>query len=372
MDYIEQFRAAMCAAGLEPPAMIEADGQLHSFSTNGKPQDDAGRYILHMDNIPAGFFCCHRAGISQYWRADIDRRLSPQEEAVHRTRMDSIKANAAKRHAEAAIKASRIWENAQPASADHPYAVSKSISIDGLRSHYDALVIPVRDANGALCSLQFITPDRNKKFLTGGRVSGCFHLIGEPGGAICIAEGFATGASVNAATGYAVAVAFNAGNLLPVAISLREKVANERIILCSDLDQSGGGQAKAHEAAKAVGGIVALPDFTADELAREKPPSDFNDLAALRGPEAVAACLRRATVPHTNDSLAAAAAGAGEAESGMPADTQAETPASNVLDFDAAVARLAALKAHEYDRIRALEAKKLRVRTATLDDAVAG
>jgi hypothetical protein len=35
---------------------------------------------------------------------------------------------------------------------------------------------------------------------------------------LCIAEGYATGASIHVATGYAVAVAFDAGNLLHVAL----------------------------------------------------------------------------------------------------------------------------------------------------------
>ena len=53
-------------------------------------------------------------------------------------------------------------------------------------------------------------------------MSGCYLLIGKPDGALCIVEGYATGASIREAAGYAVAVAFNAGNLLPVARTLRE------------------------------------------------------------------------------------------------------------------------------------------------------
>jgi putative DNA primase/helicase len=72
-----------------------------------------------------------------------------------------------------------------------------------------------------LHSLQFIGPEGDKRFLSGGRVSGCYLLIGKPDVTLCIAEGYATGASIHEAAGCAVAVAFNAGNLLPVARTLR-------------------------------------------------------------------------------------------------------------------------------------------------------
>lgn len=290
-DAVAQFHDAMASAGITLPPKIEADGKLRRFATNGKAGDDSGWYILHPDGIPAGSFGCWRAGETHTWRADIGRELTPAENSAHRKRMEAINAardaDKVRRHAEAAIKAAGIWDRAQPACTDHPYAVRKGVPGDGLRLYGAALVVPLRDSDGALCSLQFIEPEGGKKFLTGGRVKGCFHLTGEPGATLCIAEGWATGASIHAATGLAVAVAFNAGNLEPVALALRAKYPEAKIIICGDADQSGVGQAKALEAANAVGGSLALPEFTPDELANDHPPSDFNDLAALRGPDTV-------------------------------------------------------------------------------------
>lgn len=357
-DVVEQFREqAMRAAGLALPAKIEADGELHRFPTNGKHSDDSGWYILHTDGVPAGIFGCWRAGVSHPWRADIGRELTPAEKQTHRKQLDAInaahKAEAIKRHTEAATKAAGIWERAQQASPDHPYAARKGVSVDGLREHKGLLVIPMRDANGALFSLQFIGPDGGKKFLTGGRVTGCHYMIGKPDDMLFIAEGYATAASIHAATGHAVAVAFNAGNLEPVARALRAQFPEMPIVLCGDLDQSGAGQAKAREAANAVGGSVVLPSFTPGELAMEKPPTDFNDLAQLRGPEAIIAFVQ----------------GAGCAVGGR----QTETPVNDTAgDFDATITRLAALKPQAYDRVRKAEATRLKVRTATLDNAVEG
>jgi len=149
---------------------------------------------------------------------------------------------------------------------------------------------------GDLHSLQYIGPDGGKRFLTGGRVAGCYFSIGNMQGAatLCIAEGFATGASIFEATGRPVAVAFNAGNMLPVAKALREKYPEQALIICADDDAGTSGNpglTKATEAAQAVNGLVAVPDFGPD---RPDGATDFNDLADAQGPEAVKRCIESA------------------------------------------------------------------------------
>jgi putative DNA primase/helicase len=41
-EAIEQFCPAIHNAGLSQPEVIEPDGKLHRFATNGHPKDDAG------------------------------------------------------------------------------------------------------------------------------------------------------------------------------------------------------------------------------------------------------------------------------------------------------------------------------------------
>jgi putative DNA primase/helicase len=73
-DLEEQFWAAIHSSGITPPRSIEADGKLHRFSSSGKPGDDAGWYVLHVDgDIPAGCFGDWRTGLKQDWRAEIGR-----------------------------------------------------------------------------------------------------------------------------------------------------------------------------------------------------------------------------------------------------------------------------------------------------------
>jgi putative DNA primase/helicase len=108
---------------------------------------------------------------------------------------------------------------------------------------------------------------------------------------LCIAEGWATGATIHEATGHPVAVAFFTENLEPVARALRERFPDLRLILCADDDAATPGNpglTKAKEAACTVGGRLAVPDFG------ENTPdgaTDFNDLVVLRGRDVVAECI---------------------------------------------------------------------------------
>jgi putative DNA primase/helicase len=296
---IDQFRAAIQSAGLIPPDIIEPDGKLHRFASNGTRGDDAGWYSLHGDGIPAGSFGDWRSGQSQTWRADIGRTPTPAEEAAHRAKIEAMRrqreAEKAREQTEAAGKAAAMWEAAKPAPHDHPYLVRKGIKPSGARLHNDALMIPVRDG-GEIHSLQFIGPNGDKRFLTGGRLAGCYFSMGNPNGAaaLCIAEGFATGATIHEATGYPVAVAFNAGNLVPVAKAMRERFAELRLIICADDDvatEGNPGITKATVAARFVGGLVAIPDFGND---RPQGATDFNDLAQHRGVQAVESTIANA------------------------------------------------------------------------------
>ncbi len=198
LNAIGQFRDAIQSAGLVPPSDIEPDGKLRRFSSNGKKADDAGWYLLHDEGIPAGSFGDWRTGIMQTWRADIGRTLTHAEETAHRAKVEAMRrereAEEARRKSEAKTKAAAIWQTGEPAPGDHPYLTRKGIKANGAKLYNDALLIPMR-ADGDIHSLQFIGPDGEKRFLTGGRVKGCYFSIGNPKGAaaLCIAEGFATG-----------------------------------------------------------------------------------------------------------------------------------------------------------------------------------
>jgi putative DNA primase/helicase len=240
--------------------------------------------------------------------------ISDEELEARRARIRAEAAIAAKelaeKHAKAAEKAQAIWDKTSTDGLSaHPYPAKKGIEIAGLARVGDwpawdatnkkavtipnALIIPIRNADRVLTSLQAIFPDsnnplgRDRTYLYGGEKAGGYTNIGVPpkvdNPVILICEGYATGETLHAATGHCVFVAFDAGNLESAAIIARQKSPKARIVVCADDDKWGkdphAGFRFGTKAAAAVGGQVIMPIFA--DLSTK--PTDFNDLAALDG-----------------------------------------------------------------------------------------
>lgn len=225
--------------------------------------------VLHRAPRPFGI-AWHWTDIERryVWKGSTNETMTPAERgelqrqlhAAHQAR----EAEVVRVRAEAAARAVKIWSGAKPAMDDHPYLRAKGVHAFGLRALRDQLMVPARDADGTLHTLQFIGPDGGKRFLTGGRIAGCYFAIGRPDDALLLAEGYATAATLYQATGRAVAVCFNCGNLLAVARALRAKFPRLRLLICADNDSGTPGNpglTAAHAAARAVGGLVAYPTF---------------------------------------------------------------------------------------------------------------
>jgi len=310
---IEQFRSALASRGIIPPALLLADGQLHRCDSEGKNGKKDAAYVLHLDGFPAGGFENHCDGQGwQNWHAQ--GHLSDAEKAAYRAKLEAInqqrQADKAQRKQQTQAAAQALWQHASP-SLGHPYlrkkrlyeygtkqiAITQARDIvpnlpNGLEGH--VLLIPLRDSTGTLHSVQCITETGVKRFLTGTCKQGSYFSIGKPDQVLCIAEGFATAASIYQATRYAVAVAFDAGNLLAVAQTIRAKFPDITLVICADDDlntPNNPGLSKAHEAAQAVNGKVAVPDFGDT---RPDKATDFNDLHQHSGLKAVAQCIQAA------------------------------------------------------------------------------
>ena len=266
------FLQAMSDAGaamLKP--YLVGDGALHRYRVDGdKAGSLNGWYVLHLDSQPFGAFGSWKSGQSCTWTASRPETMTPAERAALAARRTEAKrardAEHATVQAEAARRAARLWRKSRPATNQHPYLARKRVQAYGIRVLGPSLVIPLRDVAGELHSLQFIGADGRKTFLTGGRKRGCYYAIGRPVDALCIAEGYATAATINEATGQATACAFDAGNLEPVARALRGKFPRSRITVCADNDagtQGNPGVRYAEAAARAVRGFLAVPSFEA-------------------------------------------------------------------------------------------------------------
>ena len=211
-------------------------------------------------------------------------------------------------YAEVAAKAERLWAKCRPIDIDHPYLRNKAIRGYGMRQLKNSLVARVCNADGKLTQLQFIR-DRSqltqkdidegregKTFLTGGQLHGCWSEVGERSETILIAEGIATRDSLLESVGYTTLAAFSNTNLMAVALAVRENRPSARLVFCADNDQwkSNGnpGVKSATEAAAAVGGFLAVPEFNEGQAAWFEgryggKPTDFNDLFRIIGVGAV-------------------------------------------------------------------------------------
>lgn len=263
-----QMANAMAQCGLKPPAIV-ADGKLHRFDTD-KKGDKSGWFVLYPDNIPAGRFGCWKQGIDVAFRADMGRQLSIAEEMALAARMDRARKERdeamAKARAVAADTVEAIWDNAIPASPDHPYLARKGVEPHGARATGDGrLIVPLYAPDGHLASVQYIDHGGGKLYHSGGQTGGCSWLIGSLEGAstLYVAEGFATAATIYQETGSPVVVAYSASNLVPVTGTWRE-MTNLPITIVADNDAGGTGRKYADQASAKYGVSVVVPPDLGD------------------------------------------------------------------------------------------------------------
>ena len=209
------------------------------------------------------------------------------------------------KRARAAALARQVLEGAPPANPNHPYLTRKQVrppdtlyqmpveklleligyhpQAGGERLEGEVLIAPVGDWDG-LTTLELIDGAGRKATLAGGRKAGCWWAA-QPMPETCdhllIGEGVATVLSACEATGWPGVAALSCGNLKSVAKAMRGRYPDARIVILADI---GNGQDKAEDAAKAVDGLLAVPDFGKD---RPEGSTDFNDLALCLGLETV-------------------------------------------------------------------------------------
>lgn len=356
--YNESFADAIRAHGMNPPIAMTS-GEFYRFPGAGKKENNKAGWAMLFLGGSAGVYGDFSTGLSESWREKHDLAMTKSEldefmRQVKKVRQEAEKTKLSEQAA-AAKRAKEIWEKAIPAKDDHSYLVRKCVKPFCLcQDKGGRLITPIQSIDGKIQSLQFINENGDKRFLRNGRIDSCFFFIEDDltsDETICIAEGFATAASIHEATGYLVAVAFNAGNLKAVAEAIREMYPETKIIICADDDyQTNGnpGATKATEAAIAIGGWLATPDFGP---ARPEGSTDFNDLHQIQGLETVRNSIESAVQPLNIFEVA--------------------TPNEKNIDEEVTIQRLAALSPIEYDRARPGEAKVLGVRPATLDKMVA-
>lgn len=314
---------------------LEADAHVHRCLVEGS-KERKGWYLLHVWRASnaaeylVGSFGIWQGNNNNVMKVELSRdvEMNDKERAALKTRLAEDRKRAkAQRDAQAgraARRAANAWAKALtflPDGKTADYLTRKGVQSYGLRyTASGALVVPMMDGRGDTKGLQVILPRhhprvvltrRDKEYWPKGLSKiGHWFQIGKikAGDVALVAEGYATAATLHAATGRPVAVAFDAGNLIHVARAVKKTHRIKRILICADDDylqkcqhchqptpvsvlacqhcgkehgQSNPGHGAAMEAAQAVEGLWLAPVFPEDRDGEKL--TDFNDLQQFPG-----------------------------------------------------------------------------------------
>lgn len=264
---------------------------------------------LWVDLVGGGYHC-HSAscGFSGNVNSHVSTNPSrPKPSLEDMARQEAERQRTQDTNRERAARLARETWATLSLSGESAYLTKKKIPPIGIRfgrdRHSPFIAIPMLDVDGQWRGLQKLFDRKfddgnDRLFGKGTNTKAAMHVIGElsDSAVIAITEGFANSASLSQADPSIVAVtAFSAGNLAPVALAIRAKYPNARIVLVADNDirqpdakhQKNDGVVCATEAALAVGGWLAVP-----ELAGRK--CDISDIWIEQGAAGVLACLQSA------------------------------------------------------------------------------
>lgn len=302
------------------------DGQYHRFPRGKSP--DAGWIIGSIIDGPIGpiataSFGDWISGEKYFWRSDSEVTYTEEQASAIQEQMNQAAEAAERAKREQQLQA-QVDAHSLLFAADsiqipaHSYLTKKGFSANAdnfgarFRKEDNATLVRAEaftDLDGnvefvdggptirypVLYGVQKILPTGEKKFLPGMRIKGCFHKMGGPqfrsgfDGLIILCEGFATGATLQAAFPDNIVLScFNAGNLEPVARDIRKAFPSASICVAADEDVLtkrpngeffNAGRVYGTQAAQAVGGKIVFPEFSREETLAKN--TDFNDLHSL-------------------------------------------------------------------------------------------
>ena len=272
-------------------------------AARGKNGNLAGSYIGWRNGVrPAGSIENFLTGTKENWKYQGDEKIAPlsleqvAEMAAERERRAK---ELQTQYEDRALAAVRRWSRAQDMVPGEttPYLDRKQVLAVGLRREGENLLVPLRDVDGKLWSIQTIFPEKkaltqdgapiDKVMSKGAKKAGNFHVLGivRASTPVLVAEGYATGASGHIATDHATVVAIDSGNLDAVVGAIKGRYPDSPIVILGDDDRHGKrnvGREKAEAAAKKYQVGVVFPRF-----ATEGKFTDFNDLHMSEGLDAV-------------------------------------------------------------------------------------
>jgi putative DNA primase/helicase len=293
-DYISQFRDFLTNNGYEPDPKkgLVVDGSVgRAYINIGNQRKLVGWYQAWLDqSSPFGRIGDYRYSADQptaTWKPENSGRykLTKEQKAEIEELRRKAEVKSQEKYTQAAQRSQSIWDQCEEVEK-HPYLERKQVLSYGLRKDkHENLVIPLKDGQGTIVGLQYISDEGEKRFLTGSKKSGSFFLLGREifntTDTLNYAEGYATAASLYADRSQPVVVAFDAYNLIKVAEVMYQYFPNRKHIFVADNDDSNTGEIEAKKAASFIqksGGYA--------EVQMPETKGDYNDHAteeALEG-----------------------------------------------------------------------------------------
>lgn len=306
---LAQFENSLREQGFILDKDIIADGKIHRLKVAGDVgSKTSGAYALHLDGHPAGYIQNFKSGEGGIkWKFNGEVKYN-SDQVSYKKQINEAQQKMLKREQDLEIKylqtADRLSAEYQAAKQveKHPYLTKKEIAVgqDIRLDKNNNLLIPLRDENGKLWSVQRIT-QKGDKFIGAIRTAeekeqnlefpakkkGCFYTSKplDEQDEFLICEGFATAKTLEDELKKATIMAVDAGNLLFVAEKIHQLYPEKPIAIYADNDIAKNinvGLSKALEVKEKLPAVkVFSPALNKDDV--EQKLSDFNDIKVKYG-----------------------------------------------------------------------------------------
>lgn len=307
-----QFKEALNAQGLmvDTPIM---NGKIQRCQTiDDKAGEKSGAYKGFLDGYPAGYIQNFKTGYKANWKFQLSNQA--KQTTIINQNKKVFKENTKEKESilnlqlKTALRLEKEFKEAKALEENHPYLIKKGLSelynIKMKVDKFQNLLIPLKDENGKIWSLQRISKDgkkiigvikskeekeRNVEY--SARKKGCFYTQKplQEQDEFLLCEGFATAMTIQKALNKTTIMAIDAANMIDVAKNLNEKYPNKQITIFADNDlkqeikgKNNIGIDTANKIKKELNNVkIIIPKISNDEAL--KGISDFNDIYLKKG-----------------------------------------------------------------------------------------
>ena len=313
-EILSAFKLALEKQGLIIEGLPVMDGKIHRVkTTTDRGRETSGAYSGFLNEYPAGFIQNFKTNVKENWKMPLEKakQIITDYQASNQKDFNTSsnnKQDILEIQQKTALKIEEEYNKAHWAYSNHPYLKKKGFSENFYlkQDSRGSLLIPLKDENNKIWSIQRIFPNGDKiigmiktkeekeqGIEYSARKSGCFHIVGAKSLEHCkefiITEGFATAATIHKALNKPVIMGVDAGNLLKIIKTLKNKFNDIPITLIADNDKKRelkGLPNVGIESAKEIqqqfpDTKIIIPQITTKEA--EQGISDFNDIFLTKG-----------------------------------------------------------------------------------------